>query len=894
MLSLLVTNSKAKGTRFRVSSKAGQVVLGRQGKVAVKDSSVSREHAAVWCDQGTWLVKDLSSSNGTFVNDERVERMVAIEKGDRLRLGKTELLVTHAGISIEHAKKLRAHYASLTTASEEGTTALLEQSGAGAALDDSDDLLDDLFEESADDVADESAESSAMSGAGVAAALQALEALSEDGTDADEDELDDALDAVAELEAPAVDLAETETEEAETEAETQPEPVETLAEAAMPEAVVEEDLAEVEVEPEAEIDLSASEQVSEASADALIVDEPTTEADTADDDAFAAMMLEEATGLIEVEPDEAEAPTAEETDAEPEILLDDEDAVQAEQPVASEVEPEIELSDEGVIEAAIDSEVELADDDALGEGPNDSMSDVRGVDEASLTMFEDTLVEKEPTQDADLTLQPWADDPTDRNEDAAAAVVRPDEPVKLEAELEEDVDDEAAQAEDTMSGATLAGVQYEDVPRTATRRAPEPKTAPAKAPSRNRKPVLLAAAMLLIGGGVGAALVVTQPWKALTSRQVADANASDAQQAGVANDAVWTLPSTPLNNGVPDEARPANNSIQLPNDFMSTEAGTTTPAPNDREAPALPDPAEPETPIVSAINHYQGHTLFGPGPNLTGQHTAHHEVNRNPLTPETHQASLNASNNPPNVGQPDPDQTTQDVTQADTPVTTPDPVAVVPVPDTPAASDLPATQVAETPDEPQAPILPGRTRQVYLVDASGSMIDSQRNVLNWLRRHIAGLPDGTVFTILFFRQGQVIEAPPAGMKTSTPRSREQMFVWLDPTARPINPSGRSDPAEALQLLTQYEPTEVWLLSDNAFGRLPGRRSGEDPQTLMLDVAAALAPFEAPLHTVQFYYQDPRNLLQRLADEHNGDFRFIEPTTIEEFEDFSVINLGNDQ
>ena len=54
---------------------------------------VSRVHCRVTAGASELEVVDLDSTNGTFVNDERVTR-VAMRTGDRLRVGRVELLVT--------------------------------------------------------------------------------------------------------------------------------------------------------------------------------------------------------------------------------------------------------------------------------------------------------------------------------------------------------------------------------------------------------------------------------------------------------------------------------------------------------------------------------------------------------------------------------------------------------------------------------------------------------------------------------------------------------------------------------------------------------------------------------------------------------------------------------
>jgi len=53
---------------------------------------VSRLHCRVLADNGRLEVEDLNSTNGTFVNDRRVQRAV-LAPGDRLRVGRVELTV---------------------------------------------------------------------------------------------------------------------------------------------------------------------------------------------------------------------------------------------------------------------------------------------------------------------------------------------------------------------------------------------------------------------------------------------------------------------------------------------------------------------------------------------------------------------------------------------------------------------------------------------------------------------------------------------------------------------------------------------------------------------------------------------------------------------------------
>ena len=53
---------------------------------------VSRVHCRLTAGEEQLEVMDLSSTNGTFVNDKRVER-AKLTSGDRLRVGRVELTV---------------------------------------------------------------------------------------------------------------------------------------------------------------------------------------------------------------------------------------------------------------------------------------------------------------------------------------------------------------------------------------------------------------------------------------------------------------------------------------------------------------------------------------------------------------------------------------------------------------------------------------------------------------------------------------------------------------------------------------------------------------------------------------------------------------------------------
>lgn len=61
--------------------------------VHVPSEDVSRKHAVIWREAGSAWIGDLDSSNGTYLNGERIDGPTAIVDGDLIALGRTEFVV---------------------------------------------------------------------------------------------------------------------------------------------------------------------------------------------------------------------------------------------------------------------------------------------------------------------------------------------------------------------------------------------------------------------------------------------------------------------------------------------------------------------------------------------------------------------------------------------------------------------------------------------------------------------------------------------------------------------------------------------------------------------------------------------------------------------------------
>jgi hypothetical protein len=77
---------------FVVDGRPLTIGRGPDNRLVLHDSRASRHHARIYGRQGALLLSDLGSTNGSFVNDRRVEE-IALGEGDRIRVGDTVLIV---------------------------------------------------------------------------------------------------------------------------------------------------------------------------------------------------------------------------------------------------------------------------------------------------------------------------------------------------------------------------------------------------------------------------------------------------------------------------------------------------------------------------------------------------------------------------------------------------------------------------------------------------------------------------------------------------------------------------------------------------------------------------------------------------------------------------------
>jgi two-component system, NtrC family, sensor kinase len=89
VLTLLVLQGPDKGRRYELPD--APVLIGRESRqLPLTDSTVSRRHAElVPQDDGEWILNDLGSYNGTFVNTLKIGGQHQLKPGDQIRVGRT-------------------------------------------------------------------------------------------------------------------------------------------------------------------------------------------------------------------------------------------------------------------------------------------------------------------------------------------------------------------------------------------------------------------------------------------------------------------------------------------------------------------------------------------------------------------------------------------------------------------------------------------------------------------------------------------------------------------------------------------------------------------------------------------------------------------------------------
>ncbi len=89
---LAITDGANAATVFRIEKP--RVTIGRSGAdIVLDDAELSREHAALEIRSSTVFLEDLRSTNGTFVNSERIAQPIELQNQQEFVVGMTTLML---------------------------------------------------------------------------------------------------------------------------------------------------------------------------------------------------------------------------------------------------------------------------------------------------------------------------------------------------------------------------------------------------------------------------------------------------------------------------------------------------------------------------------------------------------------------------------------------------------------------------------------------------------------------------------------------------------------------------------------------------------------------------------------------------------------------------------
>lgn len=842
MLTLILLNSDPgqKPRTFHMSGDQPEV-LGRQGQsVTLPDSRISRRHAEVSVQNGTWVIRDLGSSNGTWVNGQRISTMCELEEGDRLQLGRLTLIVGHVEV------KLPADAIAVTepdpdiddTAVISADTLMQQASAAEQAK------PADAVSPAVDDDLNEGA-SPQMAAPALSASSELL----------DDESLEQEAPLVAEQEAPLVaadlDSAESAEEMASDDSSIAPS-------GEMPPATP---LSEVEIE---RLDQAGFDEIDEDDFGDLAHESPEPHAhseDQDDTDEYA-----ESAGVITPVVVRPESPI----DSSPHADDERDDALLPETDPAAQADgdaPE-------VVGLSLDMPAPEASESQTDSPPPADASDRSDEEQTTSPPFQEVAIDEALDQELDdrMSAEFLASLSDEDEEPIDAAAIAP-EAVTGEAFLYDSAaTSEPAESQEPPSALAEPEAMQEIVGQTPRRRN-----------------WWKAAAVLLIAGGAGGGWYISQQMSTKSDITGAGLASQPTPQAPVAsppssNPGTAELPDRPTAPPLPEIVTPTPAPVPAPS--IATE-----PLPNqplvESSSPALPkaDPFGDAPTLAPRVEPPASQVVEAPSIGAAEQPA----IRETPGVPEASAAISDSpeTNTPATaiiaepVAAPTADSESAPALAmlVPQPSTAWDPVAPATdaTDDEQKITDLSPADALDPADDPsvepaQAATTTSSRRIAFLVDASGSMVDSMnQGVLTWLEGALEDLSDEDEFTVIFFRSGEVFEAPPVGIKTAKDSVRREVIAWMSPESGNILPRGKSDPVDALRMAREYGATELYILSDDKFGD----RGADVASIDVRDVAGFWVGQDVTFNTVQFYYEkaDDRRL-QAIARRFGGEYEFV--------------------
>ena len=105
---LVVQSGKRAGTEIPIAGDKFLIGRGQSCHLQPQSSMISRKHCLILLGEGSATIEDCGSTNGTFLNDERITERCELHNGDRLRVGMLSFEVQLA-VSVGGKQKPKVH-----------------------------------------------------------------------------------------------------------------------------------------------------------------------------------------------------------------------------------------------------------------------------------------------------------------------------------------------------------------------------------------------------------------------------------------------------------------------------------------------------------------------------------------------------------------------------------------------------------------------------------------------------------------------------------------------------------------------------------------------------------------------------------------------------------------
>jgi pSer/pThr/pTyr-binding forkhead associated (FHA) protein len=88
---LVLRGGEGEGDHYVLSSSLTNIGRHAESDISLDDITVSRRHCEITSENSRFIVRDVGSLNGTYVNQKRVD-VIELTQGDELQIGKFHLV----------------------------------------------------------------------------------------------------------------------------------------------------------------------------------------------------------------------------------------------------------------------------------------------------------------------------------------------------------------------------------------------------------------------------------------------------------------------------------------------------------------------------------------------------------------------------------------------------------------------------------------------------------------------------------------------------------------------------------------------------------------------------------------------------------------------------------